>query len=81
MNMNKYVLIGLIAAALLVVCGLCYFAYNKYKTAKCNGESCVPKKDNTSNCVGDVCTRPEIEKVEPVDNISTLSDDSSTDSA
>jgi hypothetical protein len=82
--MEKYVLLGLIALAVLVVCGVCYVVYNKYKkgSPKCEGDNCqLPKKEMPGNCVGDVCTRPELERVEPVDNTSTVSDDSSNDSA
>jgi|688.fasta_scaffold773613_2 hypothetical protein len=82
--MEKYVLIGLIAVAVIAVCGICYYVYNKYKkgASKCEGDNCpLPKKEMSANCVGDVCTRPELERVEPVDNTSTISDDSSNDSA
>jgi hypothetical protein len=82
--MEKYILVGLIAVAILVVCGVCYVVYNKYKkgTPKCEGDNChVPKKEMTGNCLGDVCTRPELESVEPVDSTSTVSDDLSNASA
>jgi hypothetical protein len=79
--MDKYVLLGLIAAAVLVVCGLCYFVYNKYKTSNCVGDNCPIKKDETANCVGDVCTRPEVERVEPINTTSSVSDEDSIDSA
>jgi hypothetical protein len=81
--MEKYILLGLIAVAILVVCGVCYVVYNKYKkpSYKCEGDNCpVPKKEMGGNCLGDVCTRPELERVEPVDNISNVSDDSSNSS-
>ena len=82
--MEKYVLVGLIAVAVLVVCGLCYVVYNKYKkgSPKCEGDNCpAPNKEMQGTCVGDVCTRPEVERVEPVDNTSNVSDESSNDSA
>ena len=58
--------------------------YNKYKksSTKCVGESCPPQQTETlGNCVGDVCARPELEKVEPLDNITNASDDELDNSA
>jgi hypothetical protein len=80
--MEKYVLYGLIAAAVLAVCGICYFVYNKYKNNSCKDNNCAVKKESqTGVCMGDVCTRPEVENIEPVDTTTLVSDESSNDSA
>jgi len=76
--MSKYVIIAIVASVLLTIAVISYFLYTRNKKSinnKCNDNTC----NTTANkmCTDDLCTRPEPEKVEPVENTTLVNEEES----